>query len=72
MDYQQSKKRKYRNFWIKRVVLLEIKNLNENFITPKIYGPEKSDLTVVCWGSTKGVVLDVLNELKQIEHSPGE
>ncbi len=31
----------------------------------KVFGPERADITLVCWGSTKGPVLDALDELKQ-------
>jgi 2-oxoglutarate/2-oxoacid ferredoxin oxidoreductase subunit alpha len=32
---------------------------------PKIYGPQKADLTLVCWGSTFGVALEAVGMLAQ-------
>jgi 2-oxoglutarate/2-oxoacid ferredoxin oxidoreductase subunit alpha len=29
----------------------------------KLYGPQKADMTVVCWGSTKGPILDAMKVL---------
>ena len=30
----------------------------------KLYGPEEADVTIVGWGSTKGIIIDALDELK--------
>ena len=30
----------------------------------KLYGPRRADLTVVAWGTTKGAILDAIDELK--------
>ncbi len=32
----------------------------------KVFGPEKADVTFVTWGSTKGPILDALEELKAV------
>lgn len=32
---------------------------------PVIYGDKKAELTIIGWGSTKGAILDALNELKK-------
>ncbi|MBU0471563.1 MAG: 2-oxoacid:acceptor oxidoreductase subunit alpha [Nanoarchaeota archaeon] len=32
---------------------------------PKLYGPENADMTIVGWGSTKGVVLEAMEYLKK-------
>jgi len=31
---------------------------------PKIYGPEKADITIMSWGSTKGAILEAMEYLK--------
>lgn len=31
---------------------------------PKLYGPEKADITIVAWGSTKGSILDAIKYLE--------
>jgi 2-oxoglutarate ferredoxin oxidoreductase subunit alpha len=30
----------------------------------KLYGPEQADITIVGWGSSKGIIIDALDELK--------
>ncbi len=37
--------------------------ISEDILTPKIYGPENADLTIIGWGSTKGPVLDAIKYL---------
>ncbi len=32
---------------------------------PKLYGPEKADITLVGWGSTKGAILEAIKYLKK-------
>jgi 2-oxoglutarate/2-oxoacid ferredoxin oxidoreductase subunit alpha len=41
----------------------KLNNLNEDFCSPNLYGKKNADLTIICWGSTKGVCIDVINEL---------
>ncbi len=33
---------------------------------PKIYGSQQADITIVCWGSTFGVVMEAVDQLKEI------
>jgi 2-oxoglutarate/2-oxoacid ferredoxin oxidoreductase subunit alpha len=39
--------------------------LKEDIQPPKIYGNPDSDITIVGWGSTKGVILEAMERLKQ-------
>lgn len=39
--------------------------IDENRILPKIYGPKDSKLTLVGWGSSKGAIIDAINELNK-------
>ena len=39
----------------------------EDLQPPKIYGNPESDITIVGWGSTKGVILEVIDRFKQEE-----
>jgi 2-oxoglutarate/2-oxoacid ferredoxin oxidoreductase subunit alpha len=39
----------------------------EDMQPPKIYGNPDSDLTIVGWGSTKGVILEVIDRFRQEE-----
>jgi len=41
----------------------KLENMELDFIMPKFYGNKDSDLTIVCWGSTYGVVKDVIDNL---------
>ncbi|MHA2029121.1 MAG: 2-oxoacid:acceptor oxidoreductase subunit alpha [Candidatus Kariarchaeaceae archaeon] len=42
-------------------------SIKKNLPDPVIYGakPEESDVTILSWGSNKGIILDVLNRLKE-------
>jgi 2-oxoglutarate ferredoxin oxidoreductase subunit alpha len=39
----------------------------EDLQPPKIYGNPDSDITIVGWGSTKGVILEVMEHFRQEE-----
>lgn len=39
---------------------------NNDLPEPKLYGPAEAKLTVVGWGSTKGVILEALKELPEV------
>jgi 2-oxoglutarate ferredoxin oxidoreductase subunit alpha len=39
----------------------------EDMLPPKIFGSPESDITIVGWGSTKGVLLEVMDRFKQEE-----
>lgn len=39
--------------------------IDKNLIRPKIYGDEDADLTVVSWGSNKGVILEAIDVLRK-------
>lgn len=41
----------------------KLNGLDSDFCMPNFYGDLSADLTLICWGSTKGVCLDVINEL---------
>ncbi len=43
--------------------MTKLHELQSVLATPKLYGPEKADITLIAWGSTKGPVLDALNML---------
>lgn len=43
----------------------KLKAINPNLYQPVFYGDSKSTLLVVSWGSTKGVVLEALEELRK-------
>jgi 2-oxoglutarate ferredoxin oxidoreductase subunit alpha len=43
----------------------KIKKLLEDIPAPKIYGPEKADVSIVCWGSHKLCALDALGMLQE-------
>ncbi|MBI4093243.1 MAG: 2-oxoacid:acceptor oxidoreductase subunit alpha [Candidatus Kerfeldbacteria bacterium] len=43
--------------------LRKIKGIAEELPKPSRYGPKLADLTVICWGSSKGPVLDALDLL---------
>ncbi|MCJ7828020.1 2-oxoacid:acceptor oxidoreductase subunit alpha, partial [Patescibacteria group bacterium] len=42
----------------------KVGKLADQWPTPKVYGPDRADLTLVGWGSVKGPVLQALNDLK--------
>jgi 2-oxoglutarate ferredoxin oxidoreductase subunit alpha len=37
----------------------------EDMLPPKVYGNPDSDITLIGWGSTKGVILEVMERFKQ-------
>lgn len=37
--------------------------VKHEFEMPKLYGPEDAEITLVCWGSQKGIALDAMNSL---------
>jgi 2-oxoglutarate/2-oxoacid ferredoxin oxidoreductase subunit alpha len=39
----------------------------EDMLPPKIFGSPEGDITIVGWGSTKGVILEVMNRFKHEE-----
>ncbi len=39
-------------------------NIKEEEIAPKFYGPKNADLTIVSWGSNKGMILEAMKFLK--------
>lgn len=49
----------------KRMMKLETCAKKEN-IEPVLYGPEEANLTIVSWGSTKGVVLEALKQFDNV------
>ena len=42
----------------------KMKNISEKEIAPKFYGEENADLTIVSWGSNKGMILEAMRFLK--------
>ena len=42
--------------------LKKLEGVRENIPLPKVYGPQKADITLVAWGSTLGVLRDALEE----------
>jgi 2-oxoglutarate ferredoxin oxidoreductase subunit alpha len=42
----------------------KIDNITEEEIEPKVYGEKTADLTIVSWGSNKGMVLEAMKWLK--------
>jgi 2-oxoglutarate ferredoxin oxidoreductase subunit alpha len=47
----------------------KLKAIPKEKLRPKLYGPEKADLTLVGWGSTKTSVLDAIKYLNQDGYS---
>ncbi|MEM2131195.1 MAG: 2-oxoacid:acceptor oxidoreductase subunit alpha [Candidatus Woesearchaeota archaeon] len=43
----------------------KLNSIKEEEIAPKIYGDENSDLTIVSWGSNKGMILEAMKWLKK-------
>ena len=43
----------------------KLKSLVSSVSEPKVYGPKKVKTTIVCWGSTKGIVQDALKEINK-------
>jgi 2-oxoglutarate ferredoxin oxidoreductase subunit alpha len=35
---------------------------------PKLYGPEKAELTIISWGSNRGSILEALNQLEDVNY----
>jgi len=42
----------------------KMKNISEEEIAPKLFGDENADLTIVSWGSNKGMILEAMRFLK--------
>lgn len=42
----------------------KLESIPSKFLRPLKYGPEKADLTLVGWGSTKGAILDAMSVLE--------
>jgi len=47
----------------KRMKKLDV--IDRELIKPKVFGDENPDVTIVCWGSTKGAALDALSFLQK-------
>lgn len=43
----------------------KMKNITEEEIAPKLHGDKNADLTIVSWGSNKGMVLEAMKFLKE-------
>lgn len=38
----------------------------QDMATPRLFGPEKADITLVSWGSNKGAILDAINQFENV------
>ncbi len=43
----------------------KLNELKKELPEPKLYGDKKAEITLIAWGSTKGIILEALEELKK-------
>ena len=44
----------------------KLETVEKEFITPKLFGPSRADLTIIGWGSSKGPITDALKILNSL------
>jgi 2-oxoglutarate/2-oxoacid ferredoxin oxidoreductase subunit alpha len=47
--------------------MLKLKSITQELAEPKVFGPLKADISFVGWGSTKNVMLDILNYVDRLK-----